>query len=75
MKGRYGWDYASHPQRLTEPLIRREGSYPKGPLSSDVRGEGTGRRKPGGLVDYDEVLPHFREATWEEALDLVAPAG
>ena len=29
-------------------------------------------RKPGGLVDYAEVLPHFREATWEEALDLVA---
>jgi len=23
-------------------------------------------------VDYDEVLPHFREATWDEALDLVA---
>ena len=35
--------------------------------------EGTGRRKkPGGLVDYDEVMPHFREATWEEALDLAA---
>ena len=38
--------------------------------------EGDGRRKarrrPGGLVDYDEVLPHFREATWDEALDLVA---
>ena len=33
-----------------------------------------GRRKPGGLVDYDEVLPHFREATWDEALDLVAAA-
>ena len=30
------------------------------------------RRKPGGLVDYAEVLPHFREATWAEALDLVA---
>ena len=29
-------------------------------------------RKPGGLVDYAEVLPHFREATWDEALDLVA---
>jgi formate dehydrogenase major subunit len=29
-------------------------------------------RKPGGLVDYDEVLPSFREATWDEALDLVA---
>ncbi len=72
VKGRYGWDYASSPQRLTVPLIRREGSYPKGPLSADVQGEGTGRRKPGGLVDYGEVMPHFREAGWEEALDLVA---
>jgi len=30
------------------------------------------RRRPGGLVNYAEVLPHFREATWDEALDLVA---
>jgi formate dehydrogenase major subunit len=72
VKGRYGWDYAQDPQRLTKPLIRREDAYPKGPLSSDVRGEGRGRRKPGGLVNYDEVLPHFREAEWDEALDLVA---
>ncbi|MFI7617547.1 formate dehydrogenase subunit alpha [Nonomuraea terrae] len=88
VKGRYGWDYAASPQRLTVPLIRKESSYPKGPLSADVRGDANngrgraggklskngkdGRRKPGGLVDYDEVLPHFREATWEEALDLVA---
>ncbi|MGH3614462.1 MAG: formate dehydrogenase subunit alpha [Pseudonocardia sp.] len=98
VKGRYGWDYAASPQRLTVPLIRVGSSYPKGPLSADVRGEGDGRRvddrndrgrggeggdrsggkgknggrKPGGLVDYDEVMPHFREATWEEALDLVA---
>src|SRR6202000_1894577 len=33
---------------------------------------GRGRRKPGGLVDYDEVMPHFREASWEEAMDLIA---
>jgi formate dehydrogenase major subunit len=97
VKGRYGWDYAASPQRLTVPLIRKDSSYPKGPLSADVRGDGNGYndrgradaggnrsggrdtrpgkdrgRKPGGLVDYDEVLPHFREATWEEALDLVA---
>ena len=72
VKGRYGWDYARSPQRLTTPLIRREDSYPKGPLSGDVQGEGRGRRKPGGLVDYDEVMPHFREASWEEALDLIA---
>jgi len=71
VKGRYGWDYAASAQRLTVPLIRT--TYPKGALSEDVRGEGSGRRKkPGGLVDYDQVLPHFREATWDEALDLVA---
>ena len=72
VKGRYGWDYAQHPQRLTVPLIRREGFYPKGALSRDVRGEHDGRRKPGGLVPYDEVMPAFREASWDEALDRVA---
>src|SRR6266576_129783 len=96
VKGRYGWDYAASPQRLTVPLIRREESYPKGALSADVRGDmaaggeanghgladdggpgakrrgGKRGRKPGGLVDYAEVLPHFREATWDEALDVVA---
>lgn len=72
VKGRYGWDYALHAQRLTKPLIRREEAYPKGALSQDVRGEHNGRRKAGGIVDYDEVMPAFREATWEEALDLVA---
>ena len=72
VKGRYGWDYAASSQRLTVPLIRREDSYPKGALSTDVRGEGTGRRKPGGLVDYNEVMPHFRPASWGEALDLIA---
>ncbi len=82
VKGRYGFDYTHHEQRLTVPLIRREAFYPKGPLSADVRGEtgggrqggkgGGGRRRPGGVVDYDEVMPAFREATWDEALDLVA---
>src|ERR671913_898573 len=70
VKGRYGWDYAASAQRLTTPLIRV--SYPKAALSADVKGEGRGRKRPGGIVDYDEVLPHFREATWEEALDLAA---
>src|SRR5256885_2811586 len=39
VKGRYGWDYAASPQRLTVPLIRREESYPKGALSAEVRGD------------------------------------
>ena len=42
VKGRYGWDYAASPQRLTVPLIRVDSSYPKGPLSADVRGDGHG---------------------------------
>src|SRR5271170_3777428 len=39
VKGRYGWDYAASPQRLTVPLIRRDDAYPKGALSADVRGD------------------------------------
>ncbi|MEJ2547299.1 MAG: molybdopterin-dependent oxidoreductase, partial [Gemmatimonadota bacterium] len=70
VKGRYGFDYAAHPQRLTKPLIRKDSAYPKGPLSAETTSSNGKRRKPGGLVDYDEVLPHFREATWEEALEL-----
>ena len=70
VKGRYGYDYATHPQRLTKPLIRI--TYPKQALSAEVRSSDRKRRKPGGLVDLDEVLPAFREASWAEALDLVA---
>jgi len=70
VKGRYGYDYATHPQRLTHPLIRID--YPKQPLSAEVRSSDRNRRKPGGLVDLDEVMPAFREASWDEALDRVA---
>ncbi|MGZ5199948.1 MAG: formate dehydrogenase subunit alpha [Telluria sp.] len=54
VKGRYGFDYAHHPQRLTRPLIRREGV----PKTGDF------------TMDPDRVLDVFREATWEEALAL-----
>lgn len=40
VKGRYGFDFVSHPERLTVPLIKENGA--------------------------------FREAGWEEAIDLVA---
>jgi predicted molibdopterin-dependent oxidoreductase YjgC len=29
-KGRYGWDFVSHPERLTRPLIRRDLAYQLG---------------------------------------------
>src|SRR6202522_2312941 len=58
VKGRYGFDYARHPQRLTVPLIRRPG-VPK-------RGE--------FVMDPNNVMQVFREATWDEALALAAGA-
>jgi formate dehydrogenase major subunit len=54
VKGRYGFDYAHHPQRLTKPLIRRKDAPPK---AGDF------------VMDPDRVMDIFREATWEEALD------
>ncbi|HWS75805.1 MAG TPA: formate dehydrogenase subunit alpha [Quisquiliibacterium sp.] len=56
VKGRFGMDYASSPQRLTVPLVRREG-FPK---SHDFG------RVPENWRDA------FREASWEEALALAA---
>jgi len=69
VKGRYGWDYPMHAQRLTKPLIRIDSAYPKGPLSSEVTQSVS--RRAGGVVDYAEVMPAFREATWDEALALI----
>jgi len=54
VKGRYGFDYARHPQRLTVPLIRRADA-PKDPLAS---------------TDPAVARGYFREASWDEALAL-----
>jgi formate dehydrogenase major subunit len=54
VKGRYGFDYARHPQRLTVPLIRRADA----PKSGNF------------VMDPDNVMQIFREATWEEAIAL-----
>ena len=54
VKGRYGFDYAHHPHRLTKPLIRKSGI----------------RKSAGFVVDPGDWSEVFREATWEEALEL-----
>ena len=56
VKGRYGFDYVHHKQRLTKPLIRKPGV----PKHADF------------TMDPANPLEYFREATWEEALDLAA---
>ena len=58
VKGRFGFDYAHSPQRLTKPLIRKAG------VAKDESMLGTLNRN---TADWSEV---FREATWEEALAL-----
>ena len=56
VKGRFGFDYVKHPHRLTKPLIRLEDA----PKSGECE------------VDPANPYTHFREATWEEALDVAA---
>jgi formate dehydrogenase major subunit len=56
VKGRFGFDYVHHPHRLTVPLVRKSG----------VAKHGTDR------VDPANPWTHFREASWDEALDLAA---
>src|SRR4051812_29430027 len=56
VKGRFGYDYANHPDPPTVPLIRKDG----GAKSADDE------------VDPANPWTHFREATWEEALDRAA---
>jgi formate dehydrogenase major subunit len=54
VKGRFGFDYVTNPQRLIKPLIRKPGR----PKRIDV--------------DPSNPYTHFREASWEEALNLAA---
>jgi formate dehydrogenase major subunit len=52
VKGRYGFDYSRHPQRLTVPLIRRSDAPKSGKF----------------VMDPNNVMQIFREATWDEAI-------
>ena len=56
VKGRFGYDYVRNPERLTKPMIRRDDA----PKTVDAN------------IDPANPWTHFREATWEEALDRAA---
>src|SRR5688500_7930375 len=56
VKGRYGFDYAHHPQRLTKPLIRKPG-FPKSAHFT---------------VDPANWKEAFEEVSWETALQKAA---
>ncbi len=56
VKGRFGFDYVHHPHRLTKPLVRLDH------IAKD----------PYDQIDPANPWTHFREASWEEALDRAA---
>ena len=56
VKGRFGFDYVTHPHRLTKPLIRLDN------VAKDLD----------DFVDPSNPFTHFREATWDEALERAA---
>ncbi len=56
VKGRFGFDYIHHPERLTKPLIHRDDV----PKSAELD------------FDPANPLAIFREASWDEALDFAA---
>jgi formate dehydrogenase major subunit len=56
VKGRFGFDYVHHQHRLTTPLIRRDDA----PKNAEED------------IDPANPLTHFREASWEEALEKAA---
>jgi formate dehydrogenase major subunit len=56
VKGRFGFDYIDHPHRLKVPLIRKDGV----------------QKRADDTVDPADPWTHFREASWEEALDRAA---
>ncbi|MCP4329979.1 MAG: formate dehydrogenase subunit alpha [Alphaproteobacteria bacterium] len=56
VKGRFGFDYVGHADRLKVPMVRREDA----PKSADI------------YIDPANPWTHFREASWDEALDIAA---
>jgi formate dehydrogenase major subunit len=58
VKGRFGFDYVHNPERLTQPMIRKDG-VPK-------------RLEDAQEIDPRNPWTHFRPATWEEALERAA---
>jgi formate dehydrogenase major subunit len=56
VKGRFGFDYVSNPQRITKPMVRKDGVA----------------KRADDLVDPSNPWTHFREATWDEAMERAA---
>ena len=67
-KGRYGWDFATHPDRLTSPMLRRDLAFELG--LTDEPWELP--KKSPLAVRKPKIQDSFIPISWDMALDLVA---
>jgi len=56
VKGRFGFDYVNHPERLKKPLIRIKNK----------------KKELHPSIDFSNIHEYFREASWEEALSFAS---
>ncbi len=56
VKGRFGFDYVSHAERLTKPLIRIKGK----------------KKELHPSIDFSNLHDYFKEVTWKEALEFAS---
>lgn len=67
-KGRYGWDFSTHPERLTNPMIRRDVAYDLGLTTEPWE---MPEESPLSVKD-PKIEDSFIPVDWDTALDLVA---
>lgn len=66
-KGRFGWDFIQHPDRLTRPLVRKDLAHALGLTPVDATAEAWALG-PTQRATLDDFVP----VSWDFALDLVA---
>ena len=70
VKGRYGYDFVHHPERLTKPKVRRY--LLEGKKKEDIRGSILDFKKPNNKLSNIVSPWDWVETEWGKALDIVA---
>jgi formate dehydrogenase major subunit/formate dehydrogenase alpha subunit len=70
VKGRYGYDFVHHPERLTKPRVRRY--LLEGKKKEDIRDSIHDFKKPNIELSSINSLWDWVETEWDKALDIVA---
>lgn len=65
VKGRFGWDFAQNPDRLTQPLLRRDLAYALGLTTEPWQ-------PPATSALQSRNADNFIPISWEQAIDIVS---